>query len=65
MTYPDLETGDWFRASVWSDKFFMSEYQPAEQLMSPLVILENPSREGLQSDSVKGERHDERWAKRV
>lgn len=42
MPFTDLETGDWFKMSVWSEIFVISGYQPAEQLMNPHVILENP-----------------------
>lgn len=42
MTFTDLETGDWFKLSVWSEIFVISGYQPAEQLMNAHVILENP-----------------------
>lgn len=42
MTFTDLETGDWFKMSVWSEIFVISGYQPAEQLMNAHVILENP-----------------------
>lgn len=49
MTFTALETGDWFKMSVWSEIIVISGYQPAEQLMNPHSILENP----VESDSVK------------